>query len=61
MVGNMTGTSWSQAPAFVLGQRCDLRDLDGPAFLKIDRPWAVAYANGLTYCPDEVWGSSASK
>ncbi|MBR0344486.1 MAG: dipeptide epimerase [Rudaea sp.] len=60
MVGNMTGTSWSQAPAFVLGQRCDLRDLDGPTFLANDRAKAVRYADGLIYCPDEVWGSAAA-
>ena len=60
MVGNMTGTSWSQAPAFVLGQRCDIRDLDGPTFLKRDRPKAVTYVDGLICCPDEVWGSSAA-
>ena len=60
MVGNMTGTSWSQAPAFVLGQRCDIRDLDGPTFLKRDRPKAVTYVDGRIHCPDEVWGSSAA-
>ncbi|WEK00248.1 MAG: dipeptide epimerase [Candidatus Sphingomonas phytovorans] len=56
MVGNMTGTSWSQAPAFVLGQRCDLCDLDGPTFLARDREPGVRYDNGLIYCPDEIWG-----
>jgi L-alanine-DL-glutamate epimerase-like enolase superfamily enzyme len=60
MVGNMTGTSWSQAPAFVLGQRCDLRDLDGPTFLAKDRARHVTYADGQIHCPDEVWGSAAA-
>lgn len=60
MVGNMTGTSWSQAPAFVLGQRCDLRDLDGPTFLARDRVRHVTYADGLIHCPDDVWGSAAA-
>ncbi|KLD80012.1 dipeptide epimerase [Xanthomonas hyacinthi] len=60
MVGNMTGTSWSQAPAFVLGQRCDLRDLDGPTFLARDRPRAVTYVDGLIHCPDEVWGTATA-
>ena len=34
MVGNMVGTSLAMAPAFVLGQLCDLVDLDGPIFLR---------------------------
>nr|WP_292909159.1 dipeptide epimerase [Niveispirillum sp.] len=58
MVGNMTGTSWSQAPAFVLGQLCDYCDLDGPTFLAADRTPALWYADGLVYCPDEVWGGA---
>ena len=33
MVGNMVGTSLAMAPAFVLGQLCDIVDLDGPIFL----------------------------
>ena len=33
MVGNMVGTSLAMAPAFVLGQLCDVVDLDGPIFL----------------------------
>ena len=37
MVGNMVGTSLAMAPAFVLGQLCDLVDLDGPIFLSQDR------------------------
>jgi L-alanine-DL-glutamate epimerase-like enolase superfamily enzyme len=56
MVGNMTGTSWSQAPAFVLGQRCDFCDLDGPTFLVGDREDALWYDAGKVYCPDTVWG-----
>jgi L-alanine-DL-glutamate epimerase-like enolase superfamily enzyme len=59
MVGNMTGTSWSQAPAFVLGQRCDYRDLDGPTFLSGDREPALWYADGMVHCPDTVWGGPA--
>ena len=60
MVGNMTGTSWSQAPAFVLGQRCDLRDLDGATFLAADREIAVTYEAGHIQCPDTVWGAPSS-
>jgi len=56
MVGNMTGTSWSQAAGFVLGQRCDFVDLDGPTFLAGDRDPSVRYADGMIHCPDTVWG-----
>ena len=37
MVGNMVGTSLAMAPAFVVGQLCDIVDLDGPTFLA-ERP-----------------------
>ncbi len=60
MVGNMTGTSWSQAPGFVLGQRCDYVDLDGPTFLASDRSPAVRYADGYIFCPDTIWGRGAA-
>lgn len=56
MVGNMTGTSWSQAAGFVLGQRCDFVDLDGPTFLADDRDPSVRYADGMIHCTDGVWG-----
>jgi len=56
MVGNMTGTSWSQAPAFLLGQVCDLVDLDGPLFLKDDRAPGVTYRDGFVDCAETVWG-----
>lgn len=61
MVGNMTGTSWSQAPAFILGQRCDLCDLDGPTFLARDRAPGVRYADGLIHCPDDIWGGGRAR
>ena len=41
MVGNMVGTSLAMAPAFVLGQLCDIVDLDGPTFLAEDRSPSV--------------------
>lgn len=56
MVGNMLGTSWAAAPAFVLAQWCDVVDLDGPTFLAGDRARAVVYRDGCIHCPDEVWG-----
>lgn len=43
MVGNMTGTSLSMAPAFVIGQFCRFVDIDGPLLLASD------IENGLTY------------
>lgn len=56
MVGNMAGTSLAAAPAFVLGQYCDVVDLDGPVFLVRDRVPSVRYEDGLIHCGDEVWG-----
>jgi L-alanine-DL-glutamate epimerase-like enolase superfamily enzyme len=56
MVGNMIGTSLAMAPAFVLGQQCDVVDLDGPIFLVSDRSPGVVYKDGLVHCDDEVWG-----
>lgn len=60
MVGNMLGTSWAAAPAFVLAQCCDLVDLDGPTFLAADRAAAVVYRDGLIDCPGRVWGGGAA-
>ena len=60
MVGNMVGTSLAMAPAFILGQLCDVVDLDGPTFLKEDRTPGVEYRDGQIWCPDEVWGTSAA-
>ena len=58
MVGNMVGTSWAMAPAFVVGQLCDVVDLDGPIFLAKDRTPPLDYDDGMVWCADEVWGSS---
>jgi L-alanine-DL-glutamate epimerase-like enolase superfamily enzyme len=58
MVGCMSGTSLGMAPAFVLGQLCDLVDLDGPMFLKHDRDTPVVYENGEIWCPQELWGAA---
>ena len=59
MVGNMVGTSLSMAPGFVLGQLCDIVDLDGPTFLKQDRAPGVEYRDGMVFCDDKVWGADA--
>lgn len=57
MVGNMAGTSLAMAPAYLLGQRCQVVDLDGPLFLKADRGSTVRYHDGCIECPEALWGS----
>jgi L-Ala-D/L-Glu epimerase len=59
MVGNMVGTSWAMAPAFVVGQLCDIVDLDGPIFLAKDRTPSLTYDQGTVWCGEDVWGSPA--
>jgi L-alanine-DL-glutamate epimerase-like enolase superfamily enzyme len=62
MVGNMVGTSLAMAPGFVVGQLCDIVDLDGPIFLKRDRTPAATYADGKIWCGEDLWGGvSASQ
>lgn len=56
MVGNMLGTSWSMAPAFVVGQHCEVVDLDGPLLLGRDRELAASYREGRVDIPPSVWG-----
>jgi len=58
MVGNMVGTSLAMAPAFVLGQLCDVVDLDGPIFLAQDRTPSMTYVNGTAWSGDDVWGAT---
>jgi L-alanine-DL-glutamate epimerase-like enolase superfamily enzyme len=60
MVGNMTGTSLAMAPAFVLGQLCDVVDLDGPMLLSEDRRPGVAYTDGRIGIPKAFWGGVVS-
>ena len=57
MVGTMVGTSLSTAPAIILGQQCDIVDLDGPTFLAADREPGVDYIDGMVSAAPEVWGS----
>ena len=56
MVGNMVGTSLAMAPSFVLGQLCDVVDLDGPTFLKHDPAPTITYSEGMIWCDEKVWG-----
>ena len=46
MVGNMTGTSLSMAPAYVIGQHCDFVDIDGPLLIAKDIPNGLRYLSG---------------
>jgi L-alanine-DL-glutamate epimerase-like enolase superfamily enzyme len=57
MIGNMIGTSLAMAPSFLVGQLCQVVDLDGPIFLKNDRTPSVRYENGSVSCPEAVWGA----
>jgi L-alanine-DL-glutamate epimerase-like enolase superfamily enzyme len=58
MVGNMLSTSLGMAPAFLVGQLCDVVDLDGPVFLKNDRAIAVDYVEGMVMCSETLWGGT---
>jgi L-alanine-DL-glutamate epimerase-like enolase superfamily enzyme len=57
MVGNMGGSSLAMAPSFVLGQACDIVDLDGPTFITNDRNPGVKYADGAVWSGPDVWGA----
>ena len=57
MVGNMSGSSLAMAPAFVVGQLCDVVDLDGPTFLTTDRNPSASYEDGKIWCPESLWGA----
>lgn len=59
MVGNMAGTSLAMGPAFLIGQLCEVVDLDGPIVLVRDRKPEVIYANGYMKCPPAAWGTPA--
>ena len=43
--------------AFVVGQLCDIVDLDGPVFLAVDREPGLTYEDGTVWCGRDVWGS----
>jgi L-alanine-DL-glutamate epimerase-like enolase superfamily enzyme len=56
MVGSMGGTSLAMAPAFLVGQSCEVVDLDGAALIRSDRESKANYEGGLLYCSEQVWG-----
>lgn len=57
MVGSMLGTSLGMAPAYIVGERCDYVDLDGPLLLARDRQPGLRYDGGVVFAPGpEIWG-----
>ncbi|MEP6967047.1 MAG: dipeptide epimerase, partial [Pseudomonadota bacterium] len=52
VVGNMGGASWAMAAAFVVGQACEVVDLDGPLWLAHDRSPGAEYRDGQIWCGD---------
>ncbi len=55
-----TRTSLSIAPAFHLAARADYADVDGPLWLREDRPGGVKLDGGLLLPPTPgFWGSPA--
>lgn len=60
MVGCMIGSSLATAAGFVLGQLCDVVDLDSPISLLNDQKPSVRYEGGEIFSPSDVWGGAAS-
>jgi len=58
MVGNMSGSSLSMAPSYVIGQFCQYIDIDGPLFLKKDIKNGLTYGKGgkVSQPKPELWG-----
>jgi hypothetical protein len=58
MVGNMTGTSLSMAPSYVVGQLCSVVDIDGPLLLEKDIPDGLEYMTGarVSMPTPALWG-----
>jgi L-alanine-DL-glutamate epimerase-like enolase superfamily enzyme len=57
MVGNMGGSTLAMAPGFVLGQLCQIVDLDGPYGLAEDPLAEEIYANGEIFVSETIWGA----
>jgi L-alanine-DL-glutamate epimerase-like enolase superfamily enzyme len=58
MVGNMGGSTLAMAPGFILGQLCDVIDLDGPFGLADDPLAKQIYTDGSIFVPETIWGGS---
>jgi len=59
MVGNMGGSTLAMAPGFLLGQICDVVDLDGPYGLADDPLAERIYSNGKIFVPEALWGAAS--
>jgi len=57
MVGNMGGSTLAMAPGFVVGQLCEVVDLDGPYGLADDPLASQIYLNGSIFVPESLWGA----
>lgn len=58
MVGNMGGSTLAMAPGFIVGQLCDIVDLDGPYGLADDPLASEIYRDGKIFVPESLWGLS---
>lgn len=57
MVGCMGGSSLSMAPAFIVGQLCDVIDLDGPLLAAADIADGIRYEGSRMFAPEaRLWG-----
>lgn len=57
MSGCMVGGSLAMAPAMVLGQICEINDLDGPVLQAADWPGGIQYQRGIMTPPwPSFWG-----
>jgi L-alanine-DL-glutamate epimerase-like enolase superfamily enzyme len=62
MVGNMCGSSLAMAPAFLLAQRADFVDLDGPLLNAADIPGGFSYDGArMTAAGAACWGHGRSR
>ena len=61
MVGCMVATSLAMLPALVIGVDADFVDLDGPVFLREDRPGGLDITHGMIRLdPLPLWGFGRS-
>ena len=57
MVGNMAGSTLAMAPAFIVAQKCEVVDLDGPFGLASDPHVDEIYSDGKIFVSEDLWGS----
>ncbi|SBV32395.1 Enolase superfamily enzyme related to L-alanine-DL-glutamate epimerase [uncultured Sphingopyxis sp.] len=58
MVGNMLGTSRAMAPGMIVGQHCDVVDLDGPLLIGRDIAGGLDYSGGMVRAGACRWGQA---